>query len=57
MVRHTGENFIDEESIAITAVFTLQSAGINGIELDAPQAYRFAGDGDASFSQKIFDIA
>ena len=50
------ENFIHEESIAITPVFTLQSAGINGTELDAPQAYRLAGDGHASFCQEVLDI-
>ena len=56
MVRHTGEDFIDVEGVAITSVSTFQSTGINGTELDAPEADWFSADSDASFGQKIFDI-
>ena len=38
-------------------MFTLQSAGINGSELDAPKADSFAADCDATFSEEIFDIS
>ena len=57
MVRHTGEDFIDVECVTVASVFTLQSAGINGSELDAPKADSFAADCDATFSEEIFDIA
>ena len=50
------EDFIDVEGIAEASVLTLQPARINGTELDAPQAYRFAGNGDAPLCQKIFNI-
>jgi len=56
MVRHTGEDFIDEECIAEATVLSFQSAGINCTEFDAPEPDRFAGDSDASFGEKIFDI-
>jgi hypothetical protein len=36
MVRHTGENFIDEESIAVALVLFLQAAGINRTEFNTP---------------------
>ena len=42
------EDFIDEESITITAVLSLQTAGMNGTEFDALEADRLAADGDAS---------
>ena len=51
------KDFIDEESITIAAMPSLQSACIDSTEFDAPQADRFPSDDDASFSQKIFDIA
>ena len=56
MVRHTGEDFIDVEGIAVTPVLPLQSSDIERAELDAPETNRFSADSDASFSQKIFDI-
>ena len=56
MVRHTGKDFIDVEGIAITLVLSFQSAGINGTELDAPEANCFSGYSDASLGEKIFDI-
>ena len=57
MVRHTGEYFIDVEGITVASVLSLQSAGINGSELDAPEPDRFASDSDATLGQQIFDIA
>jgi hypothetical protein len=48
MVRHTGEDFIDIECVAIASVLPLQSLGIFGAEFDTPQTNRFAADGDAS---------
>jgi len=56
MVRHTGEDFINVEGIAVTSVLALQSTGINGAELDAPEADRLASDRDASLSKKVFYI-
>jgi hypothetical protein len=38
MVRHTGEDFIDEDGIAIAMMLSFQAAGINGSELDTPEA-------------------
>ena len=51
------ENFIDVERIAETSVFSFQSAGINGSELDTPEADGLSTDCDTSFSEQIFDIA
>ena len=45
------EDFIDVKSIAISSVLSLQAAGINGAEFDAPEADRFAADDDSSFSE------
>ena len=50
------EDFIDVEGIAVASVLSFQSAGVNGSELDAPEADRFSTDGNASLSQEIFDI-
>ena len=57
MVRHTGEDFIDEKRITETTVFSFQAAGIDGSELDAPEPNSFTTDCDASLSKQIFDIA
>jgi hypothetical protein len=46
------KNFIDVESIAVSSVLSFQSAGMYGIEPNAPKAYRFAGDGDTSVCQE-----
>jgi hypothetical protein len=51
------EDFIDEKSISIASVLTLQPACINGSELDTPKADRLSADRDASFCQEIFNIA
>ena len=37
-------------------MLSLQTASINGPELDTPEPYRFTGDDDSAFSQEIFDI-
>jgi hypothetical protein len=49
MVRHTGEHLVDIEGVAITSVLSLQWAGINSAELDAPEADGFPADSDVSF--------
>jgi hypothetical protein len=51
------EDFVNVEGVAIAPVLWFQSTGINGSELDAPQADRFSADCNASFSEEIFDIA
>ncbi len=57
MVRHTGEDFINVEGVAVASVIALQSTCINGAKLDTPEADRFATDNDASLGQDIFDIS
>jgi hypothetical protein len=57
MVRHTGEDFVDEEGVAVTSVLALQSTCINGSELYAPEADCFSGYSDASLGQEIFNIS
>jgi hypothetical protein len=57
MVRHTGEDFVDEEGVAVASMFAFQSAGVNGAEFDAPKADGLSADGDASFSKEIFNIS
>ena len=51
------EDFIDVESVALTSVLSLQSAGINGPELYAPEANCFSGYSDASLGKDILDIS
>jgi hypothetical protein len=57
MVRHTGEDLVNEECVTETSVFPLQAPGIFSAELDAPEANRFAADDNSSFSQRIFDVS
>jgi hypothetical protein len=57
MVRHTGEDFIDKEGVAVAMVLPLQSAGINGTELYTPEADCFSAKDNSSFCEQIFDIA
>ena len=57
MVRHSGEDFIDVEGIALAPVLSLQFSGVNSAELDAPEADRFPGDNNAAFSQEVFNIS
>jgi len=56
MVRHTGENLVNEERVAIAMMLSFQAAGINGTELDTPEADCFAGESNAAFGQEILDI-
>ena len=46
----------DVERVAIASVLSLQATGINRSELDAPEADRFADNGDGPFSQEIFNV-
>jgi hypothetical protein len=48
MVRHTGENLVDEEGVAVTLVFSLQSPGVQGTGLNASEPDSFAADRDAA---------
>jgi hypothetical protein len=50
------EDLINVEGIAVTSVLPLQSAGIDGTELDAPETDGFSGYSDAPFSEQIFNI-
>ena len=50
------EDFIDVESVAVTAVLALQATSINSSKLDAPEADRLPSDDDAPLCQKIFNI-
>jgi hypothetical protein len=45
------EDFINEECVAITAVFPFQALYIFGTELDAPQPDGFVADDDSSLGQ------
>ena len=56
MVRHTGEDFIDVEGVAVAAMLSLESAGARGTKFDTPQADRLTSDEDPAFRQEIFDI-
>lgn len=56
MVRHTGEDLISLEGVAVASVLLLQAAVINGAKLDAPEADGFSADSDASLGKKIFNI-
>jgi hypothetical protein len=51
LVRHLGEDLINEECVTVTSVLSFQTACINGTELDAPKADRFAADDNVSFSK------
>ena len=50
------EDFINVEGVAVAVVLSLESACINGTELDAPQADRLPCDDDAPLGQEILDI-
>ena len=50
------KDFVNVESINVAAVLALQSTGINGSELDAPETDRFSGYSDASLSEEILYI-
>jgi hypothetical protein len=50
------EDFIDEKGITVASALSVQSSGVNGAELDAPQANCFAADSYASLSEQIFNI-
>jgi hypothetical protein len=51
MVRHTDEDFIHEEGVAVASVFTLQWAGKDGSEFDTPETDGFPAYCDASFGE------
>jgi hypothetical protein len=51
------EDFINEEGINASSVLAPQSACVNGSELDTPESNSLPANGNASFSEQIFDIA
>jgi hypothetical protein len=51
------EHLVDVESIAITTVLTLQSAGIYCAKFYAPETDRFSGYCNASLGQQVFNIS
>ena len=51
------EDFIDVESVTVSAMSPLQSPGVYRSKFDAPKADGFPADDDAAFSQDIFDIS
>ena len=57
MVRHTGEDFVDIECIAVSPMLPLQSTGVKRAKLDTPETDGFSGYSDATFSEDIFNIA
>jgi hypothetical protein len=57
LVRHTGEDFINVERIAVASVFPLQPSGVYSSEFDTPKSDCFSTDGDASFGEEVFDIS
>ena len=57
MVRHTGEDFVDVESVAIATVLSFQTTSINRSEFDTPETDRFSADGDAPFGEQVFNVS
>jgi hypothetical protein len=57
LVRHTGEDLIDVEGIAVASVFSFQSSSVYSSEFDTPKSDCFSTDGDASFGEEVFDIS
>ena len=51
------EDFVDVKDIAVASMLSFQAASIDCSESDAPQTDGFTADGDASFSQQVFDVA
>lgn len=51
------EDLINKESISVPLVFALQTPGVLGTKLVAPQTDRFMTYHDATLSQKILNIS
>lgn len=51
------EGFIDVERITVASMTALQTPGVDGSKLDAPQSYRFTSDDYAALGQDILDIS
>ena len=56
MVRHTGEDFVDVESVAVATVSVFQSACIDRSEFVAPESDGLSADRYSPFSQEILDV-
>jgi hypothetical protein len=50
------KDFIDVKGVAIASVLSFEPSGVQSAELDTLEADGFATDGDASLSQKVFNI-
>ncbi len=51
------EQFVNMPDVAQSSLFSPQSSGIGRSEFPTPVSDRFIGDGDATFSEQVFDIA
>jgi hypothetical protein len=51
------EYFINVKGVAVASMLSFQSTSIDGTELNAPKADRFATDSDASLSHQVLKIA
>jgi hypothetical protein len=51
------EDFVDIEVVAVSSVLSLQPLCIQGAKFDSPESDRFPSDDNASFCEKVFDIA
>ena len=51
------KDFIDIESVTITSMLSFQAPSVYSSKFDTPKSNRFTANGDASFSQEIFNIA
>ena len=56
MVRHTGEDLIDEKRVTVASMLALQSPGVHGSKLDTPESDSLVTDSDTSLSKKVFYI-
>jgi hypothetical protein len=45
LVRHPGEDFIDEEGITVSAMLSLQSSSVYSSKFDAPEPNALSGQG------------
>ena len=57
MVRHPGEDLVNEECVTVISVLSFQSSSVEAAEFDAPEADRFSRHNDAPLGQQIFNIS
>jgi hypothetical protein len=51
------KDFVDVERVTVASMLSSQATGVNGYELDTPEANRLPSDNDAAFSEQVLDIA